>query len=1028
MAGSVRFGTFEFDPEGRELRKHGLKLKVPDQSLQILAALVERPGETLTRDRIQAILWPNGTAVGFEQSINAAVKRLREALGDSAEAALFIERVPRQGYRFIAPLERLPQAGIGTVQEDRAGTLLLHYRLIEKAGSGSMGEVWKAEDTRLGRTVALKFVPQRLAADPDALEAFRQEARFAAALNHPNICTIHGLEEHDGQHFLVMEYIDGRPLRAALEGGPLSSQRVVEIGIQAAKALASAHTSGVIHRDVKPANLMLTEDSRVKLTDFGIATAVRGRKLPQAASGAPTPAGTLGYMSPEQARGEPVDARSDLFSLGAVLYEMAVGRRPFRGNTPEAVLEALLHQEPERPRALNPALPAELERIILRALEKDPAARWRNATAMVEALQRIDTRRTSRFPPAALAFAAMTAAIILAVWIWMQPGPVLAERDLVLIADFENKTGDEVFDGALRQALMLQMGQSRYLSMVSDDRIRWAFRSMGRAATDRLVRDVAREVCQRVGAKVVLAGSVGVLGNHYFVGLEAIGCAGGEVLASEYTEAESKELVLTAVTRVVSRMRGKLGESLASVRKLSPLADATTPSLEALKAYSIALQEKARGNDALPILERAIQLDPDFPAAHFTLARVYMGRGLDAEAEAAITRAYALRARTSEREKLAIEGLYHRLVSGDAVQGIAVGTLGAQLYPHDAAVWRWSTPAYWWAGEFDRALQVARREVEADADDGASYFDVAIVLIALGRAAEAGAVLDQAVARGAGSEVFPFGRCLLAVLAGDFITLDRLAESVRGKPFEHRALILQAQTAGFLGKLGKAREIARTAARREINSAPALMSSVALMEAVFGMDREAKLRAKAAIRLDRMRRTAATSALTLALTNEPAAAEAILTDLLRRYPNDTRLNGAWAPAVRGAIALKRGDARGALEAAQTPALLDWLAWAPFVRGTSYLRLGRASQAAAEFRKIIVLKAHLFAGAFAYGAAFAYPAAQLGLARALAMEGQAQASRQAYEEFFAGWSQADPNIPILIQARHEYAVVTHTRGK
>jgi len=334
MAGSVRFGAFEFDPERRELRKRGLRVRVPDQSLTILSALLERPGEIVTRDFIQANLWPNGTVVGFEQSINAALRRLRVALGDSAATARFVERVPRQGYRFIAPLERLPRPERSTAQDGRAGTALLHYRLIEKAGSGSMGEVWKAEDTKLGRTVALKFVPQRLAANADALEAFRQEARHAAALNHSNICTIHGLEEHDGQRFLVMEYIDGRPLSTALGGGPLPARQVVEVGIQVAEALRTAHTSGVIHRDVKPANLMLMEDGRVKLTDFGIATAMRGGESSLVTNRAPTPAGTLGYMSPEQARGEVVDARSDLFSLGAVLS----GRRSLRNGNRQPAL------------------------------------------------------------------------------------------------------------------------------------------------------------------------------------------------------------------------------------------------------------------------------------------------------------------------------------------------------------------------------------------------------------------------------------------------------------------------------------------------------------------------------------------------------------------------------------------------------------------------------------------------------------------------------------------------------------------
>lgn len=1024
MAGSVRFGAFEFDPERRELRKYGLKIRAPDQSLDILVALLEHPGETVSRERIQSLLWPHGTVVGFDQSINAAVKRLRKALGDPADRACFIERVRRQGYRFIALVERLPRAEKSTEQDDRAGTVLLHYRLVEKAGSGSMGEVWKAEDTKLSRTVALKFVPQRLAADADALEAFCQEARQAAALNHPNICTIHGLEEHAGQRSLVMEYIDGRPLNAALDGGPLSAQRVVEIGIQAAEALAAAHASGVIHRDVKPPNLMLTEDGRVKLTDFGIATAVRGSGSSPVTRGAHTPAGTLGYMSPEQARGEVVDARSDLFSLGAVLYEMATGRRPFRGDTPAAVFQAVLHQEPERPRTLNRALPGELERVILRALEKDVAARWQSASEMAGALRRTERARASRLRRRVVLAAAAIAAAAIAAWLWMRPAPVLAERDSIVVAEFENRTGDAVFDGALRQALLSQMGQSRYLSFVSEDRIRAALRSMGRSPADRLARDIAREVCQRAGGKAVLVGSIGSVGSRYYIGLDTVGCAGGEALGSEYAEAESRERVLTALSRAVSELRGRLGESLASTHKLSVLAEATTPSLEALRAYSVALDQRAIGNDAAPLLRHAIQLDPEFAAAHFTLARAYQGRGLDAEAEAAITKAYALRGRTSERERLAIEGLYHSIASGDALQGIAVGTLAAQLYPRDSAVWKWSVQAYWRTGEYDKALQVARREVEVAADDGASYFEVAGLLINLGRTAEASAVLDQAVARGAGSELFSFARYILAALDGDFAAMEREAQAARGKPIEQRVLMLQAQAAGFFGQLAKAREVERSAAKIKLSNAPALMATVALTEALFGFEREARSRAKAAVRLDRGRRTGATSALTLALTNQPAEAQRVMSELLHRYPNDTLLKRVWSPAMHGAIALNRGDARRALEAAEAPSNAGGtIAWLPYIRGAACLWLGLASEAAAEFRRVIEQKGSLFTSALAYGSAYLYPAAQLGLARALAMGGQVEQSRKAYEEFLAWWSRADSDIPILVQAKAEHAALS-----
>lgn len=386
MPGVARFGPFEFNPSLGELRKHGLRVRVPHQSLQILAALVERPGEIVSRDRLRSILWPHGTVVGYEQSLNAAITRLRSALGDSADGPRYIERVPRQGYRFVVPVEFRPQAESAPAADSRAGTLLLHYRLIEKAGAGSMGEVWKAEDTKLARTVALKFLPRRLAADAAALEAFRQEALHAAALNHPNICTVHCLEECNGEQFLVMEYIEGRSLSHVLGVTPFSVDRVLDIGIQAATALAAAHAAGVIHRDVKPANLMLTADGRLKLTDFGVAIVARGNPA-ASAGGRPTPAGTLSYMSPEQAGGKPVDARSDIFSLGSVLYELATGRRPFERDSPQATLAAILRDEPPAPARLAPGVSPGLERGILRCLRKHPDARWQTMPDLRVALE-----------------------------------------------------------------------------------------------------------------------------------------------------------------------------------------------------------------------------------------------------------------------------------------------------------------------------------------------------------------------------------------------------------------------------------------------------------------------------------------------------------------------------------------------------------------------------------------------------------------------------------------------------------------
>jgi tetratricopeptide (TPR) repeat protein len=641
---------------------------------------------------------------------------------------------------------------------------------------------------------------------------------------------------------------------------------------------------------------------------------------------------------------------------------------------------------------------------------------------MAAALQTIVLTGTSAIRRRSIiAAVSVAAAAILGRWS-LRSSAGLAERDEIVVADFENQTGDPVFDGALRQATLSQLGQSRYLNIVSEERIRSVLALMGRASDRRLPRRVAREICQRAGAKAVVAGSIGLVGSRYFISLEAIGCANGDSLANDYEEADSRDRVLTALSKMGSRIRSKLGESLPSVEKSSALAKATTPSIEALQAYSMALHERAIGNDPSALLDRAIELDPAFASAHLAQAAVCQSRGQEAAAEEEISKAYALRERVSERERLSIEGLYHNLVSGDAPQVIAVGRLASRLYPRDATVWGSSVLAYCKMNEFEKALEVGRRQIEVAPNDGVSYVNTAVVLIILGRTSEARNVLEQARARGVGADLFPFLRCVLAALEGDFARIDREAELARGKPFEDRVLMLQSQAAGYFGKLAKVRAIAQQSAERGMSSAPSIAASVALNEAVFGLEDEARDRARAAIRLDHGRRTGAMCALTFALTNEAAGADSILTDLLRRYPRDTLLNAVWPPAVRGAIALARGDIRAAIRLAEAPPHTARFAWPPFIRGSAYLKLGRGAEAAAEFRQIIERKNVQFTSVFTYGAAFAYPVVQLNLARALAMNGQVDASRRTYQEVLAGWRHADQEIPLFKQARAEHAAL------
>jgi serine/threonine protein kinase/tetratricopeptide (TPR) repeat protein len=991
-----------------------------------------------------------------------------------------------------------------------AGTKLGHYEILSQLGKGGMGEVYLAHDRRLNRKVALKVLPQELAANQDRMRRFEQEAKAAAALNHPNVAHVYEIGEADGLHYIAMEFVEGKTLREKIHFESLELSKLLKYLQQVASGLAKAHTAGIVHRDLKPDNVMISDDGYAKILDFGLAKLI---EIPtpgpdgETTSDAPTVAqmqysvpgrllGTVGYMSPEQAQAKhaDIDHRSDIFSFGCMLYEAVTRQRPFQGESNVASLYKIVYEAAPAITEFDPSAPSELQRIIRRCLAKDPDDRYQTIQDVAIELRDLrrelegDTQLDRTLAPSAvggpgpsgqsahrsigftiggnetigggrtigdaavdtapgaqqtstssaeyiatgikrhkLAAILIATVVVVAIvgsilWFNSRSARALTEKDTILLTDFVNTTGDPVFDGTLKQALAVQLGQSPFLNIFSEDRVRETLKYMGRSSDERVDRDVGREICQRQGLKAMLVGSIAGLGNHYVITLQATNAQTGDAIGQEQAEAENKEQVLHALGAAAVKLREKLGESLQSTQKFdAPIEQGTTSSLEAFKAFSLGVEQQLKGKylEAIPFLKRATDIDPNFALAYGRMASMhYNNRQYDLAAEAS-QKAFDLRDRVSERERLYISAGYYDNVTGELDKYLETLELWKPTYPRDASPHNNLAVKYNELGQFEKAIEPAREAIRLNPSSASGYSILAAAFVGLNRFDEAREIIGQAQAQGL--DTTPMRRLLyrIAFMKGDATAMQQQVDWLGSKTDDYLAQGWQSETAAFSGQLRKAKELSNrafeVAAGRDLKDAAAQIAvSAAGRDVLFGDCSQVKAQMAKALGMSQRPLTVVNAANALATCGDFTQTQTIIADVAKRHPKDTVLNKIMLPLAQARVEMQKGNSAQAIQLLETTRPYEGYALfqIAYLRGQAYLNQQNGAGAAGEFQKILEHRGSQPTSPM-------YPLAQLGLARAAALSGDPAKARKAYQDFFVLWKDADPDLPILQEAKREY---------